>query len=78
MTLKEYLAINKISVADFARLIGVSIPAIYQYIAKKPARPHLAAVNKIIEATKGAVTYEALGYEQEIKTVRRFRRGSFN
>lgn len=57
MTLSEYLDINKISKADFARLIGAGSRAtIYRYLKGTRRAPSHDMMRRITDATAGAVT----------------------
>lgn len=58
MTLDEYLELNSISVADFAKKIGAKSRAtVHRYLSKntKPRIPSQRMMTKIIRATGGEV-----------------------
>lgn len=53
--MSTYLSQNKITVEDFAGVVGLSAPAIYKYLSGERT-PRGQSVPKIAEATGGAVT----------------------
>ena len=57
MKLKQYLELNGISKAAFARNTGLNESDISRYIAKS-RKPNLIAISKIRMATKGKVDVE--------------------
>jgi transcriptional regulator with XRE-family HTH domain len=61
MKLKEYLEEQNLTIREFAKLIGISLPSAYQYL-KGQARPQRTTMARIIEVTGGKVTYEDMGY----------------
>jgi transcriptional regulator with XRE-family HTH domain len=54
MRLQEYLAINHISRADFARKVDVSVESVRRYLTGRV--PETSVMSKIIEVTEGKVT----------------------
>ena len=59
MKLKDYLKVRKMSQVEFAKLTGISKPAISNYI-HGVRTPTLEIANKIFKFTKGAVTFSDL------------------
>ncbi|HDZ73750.1 MAG TPA: XRE family transcriptional regulator [Aurantimonas coralicida] len=55
MKLKDYLAGRKVSIAEFAKRIGVSHEAVRRYINRE-RRPDWDVLERIVKATKGAVS----------------------
>jgi transcriptional regulator with XRE-family HTH domain len=54
MRLQEYLAIHRVSRADFAQQIGVSVESVRRYLTGRVPEP--SVMEKIIEETEGKVT----------------------
>jgi transcriptional regulator with XRE-family HTH domain len=72
MKLQQFLDLNNISRADFAKVIGVSEVAITRYVGgRRMPRPELLV--KIKEATNGAVTPNDFLPEQEAGSAHPFR-----
>jgi transcriptional regulator with XRE-family HTH domain len=55
MRLQEYLTINRVSRAEFAQKIDVSVESIRRYLQTGRV-PEPSVMEKIIEATEGKVT----------------------
>ncbi len=56
MQLRLYLALNRLSYADFARRIGSKHARTVQRYSKGYQRPNAVMMGRIVEATAGAVT----------------------
>lgn len=59
MPLDKYLRLKRISIKDFAKIIGVNRNSITNYINGK-RMPTLIIAMKMIEQTNGSITYEDL------------------
>lgn len=54
MKLNQYLSINKLTHADFAKKIGCRQPTITRYLSGRVPTPEIMSL--IVKATNGAVT----------------------
>lgn len=60
MTVQDYLDQNELSVEEFKRFVHLSRATVYRALSGLPILRHSAA--KIVNATKGKVTFEDLGF----------------
>ncbi len=59
VTLKRYLERNRLSVEEFAKMVGVHNTTLYRYL-NGTAAPTATTLKAIVDATDGAVTADEL------------------
>lgn len=67
MTLYQFLSINQIEKAQFARDLGIAESTLFKYINQE-REPRLVIAIRIVEYTKGKVTYRGLLKDEDDST----------